>query len=158
MKIFWLMAAAGIVLSGCAQMNDMMGKNSSDDSSSASTHTESAPAKTTTTTHASTSTKASADESAGGIYGNPPAGSPFSKLKIGMSSNQVINLIGQPTDQKAYVTGKAWIPFYFGKDRSRMEFRYKGEGVITFAGSGGFSSLYTVSRVIYNPKEAGYEH
>ena len=74
-----------------------------------------------------------------------------------MSYKQVTDLIGQPTDQKAFVTGKAWIPFYFGEDRSRMEYRYTGEGVITFAGSGGFSTAYKVPRVIYNPKESGYE-
>jgi hypothetical protein len=93
-----------------------------------------------------------------GIFGNPPKNSPFSKLSIGMSQKQVMDTIGPPTDQKAYVTGKAFIPFYYGADRYRSEFRYKGQGVITFAGGGGFSTVATVFRVIYNPSESGYEH
>lgn len=152
MKALWLVAAACLVLDGCAQMNGMMDKNSSSDSSSESTQTKAAAPKSASTT------KAADDKAASGIYGNPPAGSPFSKLKIGMSSNRVIDLIGAPTDQRSYITGKAWIPFYFGRDRSRMEYRYKGNGVITFSGGGGFSSVYTIYRVIYNPDESGYEH
>lgn len=104
-----------------------------------------------------TCTQATEAAAKNGIYRHPPAGSLFSKLRVGMSSKQVIDLIGAPTDQKSYVTGKAWILFYFGGDRSRLEYRYKGQGVVTFAGSGGFSSTYTVSRVIYDRREAGYE-
>ena len=57
----------------------------------------------------------------GEITGKPAANSKLSKLQIGMSMRQSIDLAGSPTDQGAYVTGKAWIPFYFGSDRHRYE-------------------------------------
>ena len=47
----------------------------------------------------------------GEITGKPAPGSKFTKLQIGMSMRQSVDLAGQPTDQGAYVTGKAWIPF-----------------------------------------------
>lgn len=62
----------------------------------------------------------------GEISGVPAAGSKFTKLKIGMAQKQVTDLIGEPTDQGAYITGKAFIPFYFGSDKSRWEMVYKG--------------------------------
>ena len=57
----------------------------------------------------------------GEITGKPAANSKLSKLQIGMSMRQSIDLAGSPTDQGAYVTGKAWTPFYFGSDRHRYE-------------------------------------
>jgi hypothetical protein len=55
----------------------------------------------------------------GEITGKPAPGSKFTQLQIGMPMRQVMDLIGQPSDQGAYITGKAWIPFYFGSDRHR---------------------------------------
>src|SRR5690606_28674766 len=70
----------------------------------------------------------------GEITGNPAPGSKFAKLQIGMSAFQVTSQIGPPSDQGAYITGKAWIPFYFGSDRHRFEMVYKGQGRLIFAG------------------------
>ena len=53
----------------------------------------------------------------GDITGKPAANSKFTKLQIGMGMRQVTDLVGQPTDQGAYITGKAFIPFFFGGDR-----------------------------------------
>jgi outer membrane protein assembly factor BamE (lipoprotein component of BamABCDE complex) len=53
----------------------------------------------------------------GEISGKPAPGSKFTKLRIGMSMKQVTDLVGQPTDQGTYITGKAWIPYYYGSDR-----------------------------------------
>lgn len=72
----------------------------------------------------------------GEITGNPARNSKFARLQIGMSARQVTDLAGQPTDQGAYVTGKAFIPFYFGSDRHRFEMTYKGQGRLIFAGGG----------------------
>lgn len=47
----------------------------------------------------------------GEITGKPAPGTKFTRLQIGMSRQQVLDIVGQPTDQGAYVTGKAWIPF-----------------------------------------------
>jgi hypothetical protein len=70
----------------------------------------------------------------GEITGIPVPGSKFTQLQIGMGMKQVVDIAGAPTDQGAYMTGKAFIPFYFGGDRSRSEFIYKGEGRLIFAG------------------------
>ena len=93
----------------------------------------------------------------GEITGNPAPRSKFTRLKIGMSAKQVTDLIGQPTDQGAYVTGKAWIPFYFGGDRHRYEMVYKGQGRLIFAG-GGLGDLTGANLIwiIHNANESGY--
>jgi hypothetical protein len=74
----------------------------------------------------------------GEITGKPVPGSKFNQLKIGMSSGQVMGIMGQPTDQGAHITGKAFIPFYFGSDRYRYEVVYKGVGRLLFAGGAGW--------------------
>ncbi len=93
----------------------------------------------------------------GEITGNPAANSKFAKLQIGMPVRQVTDIAGPPTDQGAYITGKAWIPFYFGADRHRFEMTYKGQGRLIFAGGGmgDFGSGYLIW-IIHNPNEAGY--
>lgn len=92
----------------------------------------------------------------GEISGVPAANSRLTRLKIGMSQQQVADLAGQPTDQGAYVTGKAFIPFYFGSDRSRWEMVYKGQGRLIFSNQSGFGSGYYLTWVIHNANEGGY--
>ena len=46
--------------------------------------------------------------------------------------------MGEPSDQGAHITGKAFIPFYFGSDRYRYEVVYKGQGRLLFASGAGF--------------------
>jgi hypothetical protein len=93
----------------------------------------------------------------GEITGVVIPGSPFSKLQIGMPLQQVIDTAGHPTDQGAYITGKAFIPFYFGSDRYRFEYVYKGQGRLIFAGgsAGDFTSGHLIW-IIYSPSEGGY--
>ena len=74
----------------------------------------------------------------GEITGNAAPNSRFSKLQIGMPVRQVVDLIGPPTDQGGYVTGRAFNPFYWGSDRTRFEMAYKGQGRLVFASDGGF--------------------
>jgi hypothetical protein len=78
------------------------------------------------------------DDWEGEITGKPAPGSKFGQLKIGMSSAQVLSLLGQPSDQGAHPTGKAFIPFYFGSDKYRYEAVYKGQGRLLFASGAGF--------------------
>lgn len=78
------------------------------------------------------------DDWEGEITGKPAPGSKFAQLKIGMSAAQVLSILGQPSDQGAHPTGKAWIPFYFGSDRYRYEVVYKGQGRLLFASGAGF--------------------
>lgn len=97
-----------------------------------------------------------ADSSA--VVGTPAPGSKFSKIQIGMFSKQIMDLIGAPTDQKSYATGKAFIPFHFGGDNYRFEYFYKGEGTLTFSGGGIGSSAMKLIKITVNPAESGYVH
>lgn len=90
------------------------------------------------------------------IIGNIPSGSPFSKIKIGMSQKQVHDLIGQPTDIGNHMTGKMFIPFYFGNDVMRAQDLYKGQGRITYTGAGIGGVNFHVYTIEYDTSEDGY--
>jgi hypothetical protein len=93
----------------------------------------------------------------GEITGRPAPGSRFTKLQIGMPMRQVIDQIGTPTDRGAYITGRAFIPFYFGSDRYRFEMVYKGQGRLIFAGGSiGDYSGGALIWIIHNSREPGY--
>ena len=92
----------------------------------------------------------------GEITGKPAPGSKFTQLQIGMSRAQVQSIVGAPTDEGAYMTGKAWIPWYFGSDRYRHEFAYKGQGRLVFAGSGGFDTNAHLVWIIHNRGDSGF--
>ena len=94
----------------------------------------------------------------GEITGKPASGSKFTQLKIGMPMKQVMDLVGQPTDQGAYITGKAFIPFFFGGDRYRHELVYKGQGRLIFAGSAGFDTSANLIWIIHSAAEQGYRN
>ncbi len=100
--------------------------------------------------------QASASKPDSRIDGNFPSGSPFAKLKLGMTQGQVHEILGQPTDTKTYQTGKVWIPFYFGPDAMRTDEFFKGVGVITYSGAGIGGVHWTVYRAIYNAAEDGF--
>jgi hypothetical protein len=93
----------------------------------------------------------------GEITGIAAPNARFSQLQIGMGIKQVMDIAGPPTDQGAYITGKAFIPFYFGSDRSRFELLYKGQGRLIFAGGsvGNFSGGNLVW-IINSATELGY--
>ena len=93
----------------------------------------------------------------GEITGKPAPGTKFTQLQIGMPMKQVIDLAGQPSDQGGYITGRAFIPFYFGSDRHRYEMVYKGMGRLVFAGGGvGDWSSGHLIWIIHNPNEGPY--
>jgi hypothetical protein len=81
-------------------------------------------------------TKVTVGDVEGEITGKAVPGSKFGKVKIGMSMKQVFDLIGQPSDQGVYITGKAFIPFYYGGDSHRYEAVYKNTGRLVFSGGG----------------------
>jgi hypothetical protein len=70
----------------------------------------------------------------GEMVGTPAPNSKFAKLKLGMSKKQVTDLIGFPSDQNIRPSGKAFIPFYYGEDRTETLFYYKSEGSLLFGG------------------------
>lgn len=81
-----------------------------------------------------------------------PENSPLAKIEQGMSDGRVRGLIGGPAETRNYVTGKAWIPFYYGPDTSRTEWIYPEEGRITFSRNR-YSGELKVINVIYNPEQ-----
>ena len=91
----------------------------------------------------------------GEITGKPAPGSKFTQLQIGMPMKQVTDLIGQPNDQGSYVTGKAFIPFFFGGDRYRYEMAYKGQGRLVFAGKS-MDTGGNLIWIIHNKNDSGY--
>jgi len=91
----------------------------------------------------------------GEITGKPAPGSKFTQLQIGMSWGQVQGLLGVPNDQGSYITGKAFIPFFFGSDRYRHETVYKGQGRLIFAGSAGFDMNAHLVWIIHSANETG---
>jgi outer membrane protein assembly factor BamE (lipoprotein component of BamABCDE complex) len=82
----------------------------------------------------------------------PPPGSPLSKVELGMNDAQVRNILGNPHNQNSYVTGKSWIPYYYGTDTSRTEWMYKGMGRVVYSRNR-YSGTLKVIRIIYNPDE-----
>jgi hypothetical protein len=93
----------------------------------------------------------------GEISGIPAANSRFTKLKIGMSLKQATDIVGvQPTEEGLYLTGKAFIPFYFGSDKHRWEAVFKGQGRLIFAAQSGFGTGQYLIWIIHNANESGY--
>jgi hypothetical protein len=84
----------------------------------------------------------------------PAPGSKLARVQVGMSEAQVIEILGPPTSQQNYVTGKAWIPWYYGPDTSRLDYRYKGVGLISFSRNR-YSGAAQVVRVDADPNEDG---
>ena len=56
-----------------------------------------------------------------------------------MSFDETVAILGKPSAEKAYCTGKHRIPFYFGSDKAYTEYLYKGQGKVYF---------YTIIRTI----------
>jgi outer membrane protein assembly factor BamE (lipoprotein component of BamABCDE complex) len=81
-----------------------------------------------------------------------PDESPLAKINIGMSDANVRGILGEPTKQNAYMTGKGWIPFYYGPDTSRTDYVYKGIGRVVFSRNK-YSGLLKVIDALYNPSE-----
>ena len=85
-----------------------------------------------------------------------PANSKLAKVTLGMNKQQVSEILGQPTDQNSYASGKAFIPFYFGNDARRSSWFYKGIGRVVFADGNAFGGgTSEVVRVDYDPSESG---
>lgn len=64
--------------------------------------------------------------------------SPLSKISVGMKTTQVEQILGKPSAEKEYITGKAFIPFYFGDEDSGVCWYYKGIGRVRFAGGSAY--------------------
>jgi hypothetical protein len=87
------------------------------------------------------------------VVGTPAPNSKFAKLRPGMTHAEVESLIGPPDKVASHQTGKAWIPFYYGKDAFRIETHYTGEGTLTFSGSAYGNMKGKLIGVTVNPAE-----
>ena len=99
-----------------------------------------------------TQAKSSAKEALPSGYAEPPASSKLAKVQAGMNDAEVRKIMGDPDNANAYMTGKAWIPFYYGPDTYRSDWMYKGQGRVVFSRNQ-WSGALKVIRVMYNPKE-----
>lgn len=81
----------------------------------------------------------------------------FSKVREGMSMEEVESLIGPPTAMNSRMTGKAFRPFNFsGKDSMRSYALYKGVGRLVLSNSSAYTSTYRVIEIVNDPTETGF--
>ena len=163
------LCAAALLGAGCAQVREITGSPAPAPAPATTTAPAPAPAASSGVNargEVIDSSKVAAGEGRkvkgqggweGEITGKPAPNSRFTRLEIGMPMKQVTDLVGQPTDHGVYMSGKAWIPFYYGSDRHRHELVYKGQGRLIFAGPSGFQyGSGNLIWIIHNPNEPGY--
>lgn len=85
------------------------------------------------------------------ITQNIPASASFAKIDKGMGTKQVTDLLGYPDDTNSFITGKSFIPWYYGRDTHRTVYFYKNQGRIVFGGN------QRVVEFEYDPSEDGYK-
>lgn len=87
----------------------------------------------------------------------PDPGSPLARVERGMGLKEVESILGPATDQRAGITGKLFIPFYFGPGRVRIVNFYKGVGRVVFNGAAGVSTDMYVDHVEPDSREPGFQ-
>ncbi len=92
----------------------------------------------------------------GDVVGYAAPGSRFARLHIGMSQRQAEDIVGRGNDSGSHITGKQFIPFYFGGDQYRVVSYYKGEGQLEFAPRDFMGQANTLLKIVNNPAETGY--
>jgi hypothetical protein len=81
----------------------------------------------------------------------------ISQVKEGMSMQEVDEILGPPTNQTTYMTGKQFQPFNFGaRDVQRTKYLYKGVGHIVFSLKSAYNGVYRVIEIVPDPAESGY--
>ena len=81
----------------------------------------------------------------------------FGLIRVGMSQQEVNDLIGPPTAQTQRMTGKQWQPFNYGaRDLQRMNYLYKGVGRVEFSLKSAYEGIFRVIAITPDPKETGY--
>ncbi len=73
-----------------------------------------------------------------------------------MGRAQVEDLIGPPNDTERHITGKQFIPFFFGGDTHRLEAYYKNEGRLTFSPGHLGGEADVLIGIEVDPKATGY--
>jgi hypothetical protein len=57
----------------------------------------------------------------------------LAQVQLGMNDVDVRNILGNPASANNYMTGKSFIPFYFGTDTTRTDWIYPGLGRVVFS-------------------------
>ncbi|WP_144148693.1 hypothetical protein [Paraburkholderia sp. BCC1884] len=143
--------SCAMLLCSCAALQQQTG--GSQQPSAATNNSQSS-----TATDGRSITKVKVGDLNGEIIGTPAKNSKFAKVRIGMGQREISDLIGQPNDSHTYQTGKAFIPFYFGKDMYRFEQFYKKEGSLTFEGGGITGTSGKLIRIQVDTSATGYAH
>jgi outer membrane protein assembly factor BamE (lipoprotein component of BamABCDE complex) len=85
-----------------------------------------------------------------------PADSPLAKIDFGMTEGEVSAILGPPSSQDAFATGKAYNPFNVaGRDTVRTVHYYKGIGRVQFS-HGSWGQRNGVVEILHDPSEPGY--
>ena len=69
-----------------------------------------------------------------------------------MHQSEVERILGVTSNIRGYVTGKAFIPFYFGSDSHRYEAVYAGQGSVAYTGGGMGGGQGILMMINYDPK------
>lgn len=85
-------------------------------------------------------------------YSDAPAGTPFAEVQKNMDDNAVRKILGNPDRANAYMTGKAFIPFYFGSDVARTDWFYSGQGRVVFSRNR-YTGALKVIEILYDADE-----
>lgn len=80
----------------------------------------------------------------------------LSIIKEGMSMQEVVDLVGEPTSSTSHITGKTFNPFYYGTDHTRLIYLYKGKGRVFFSQRALYSNSWRVMEVQIDSSELGY--
>ncbi len=80
----------------------------------------------------------------------------LSAINKGMSLQEAVDLVGEPTSSTSHLTGKTFNPFYYGSDHARLVYLYKGRGRILFSQRSSYSNTWRVMEVQIDPSEPGY--
>lgn len=155
-----LLAASSLIASGCVSnplKSDSSASSSSEKQAAAPAKEAEKPATKTTDGKAHRYVKSRDGSFDGEIWGTPAKNSKFTALQIGMSQGEVESKIGQGSDMRTYMTGKAWIPFYFGTDGHRFEIFYKGQGSLIYTGGGVGGGRGVLVGINHDATEDGYQ-
>jgi len=154
------MAVLAVVVAGCAANNGAQppGQTPAAGQTQATGQTQAAGQTQATPANAPRKVKSMDGSFDGEMVGTPAPGSKFARVQIGMHLRQVEDLIGRADDTDSHITGKQFIPFYFGGDMHRLEAFYKGEGVLTFSPEHLGGDANRLIKITVDPSETGYAH
>lgn len=132
-----------LILSSCAQIDGMTKSDDDKKTSSSSKVTTQKEVKKADTTKAAAKSEPAI-----------PSSSPLSKIRKGMKSTRVEEILGKPDSKTRYKTGKRWIPFAgrWLSDARRQTWFYEKKGHLILS-QNKYSGQYSVLEIKYNPDQ-----